>query len=125
MNFEGELGLFQYECESGTRVFFSVSVSSVLCERKSDCVVCVVLWVCLHECKCIKYCVVCVCNCMNVSKMAITHEPCHMYTVHLTHTHTHTQVSETQEEAIVHALDCIEMMSVGHPARDKSCSQGW
>jgi len=35
------------------------------------------------------------------------------------------QVSETQEEAIVHALDCIEMMSVGHPARDKSCSQGW
>jgi len=45
------------------------------------------------------------------------------YTVHLTH--THTQVSETQEEAIVHALDCIEIMSEGHPARDKCCSQGW
>ena len=35
------------------------------------------------------------------------------------------QVSEAQEEAIVHGLDCIEIMCVGYPTRDKSSSQGW
>jgi hypothetical protein len=60
-------------------------------------VVCVVLCVCLHECKCIKHSVVSVvCVCLHECKyqMAIIHEPCQMYTVNLTRTHTHTGVRD-------------------------------